>query len=135
MKAAPRESISIDGNSAKLRSRGSPCRVLMSQSKPSRQISPVWIVFSFTLLTAKAGFALRASSDWARCRSQTLDSLFAPGVRYQMTSTRPGSPATIHGITLVPLSVVGLTRIGADQVWPRLVDVASEIFAPSDQTT
>src|ERR1041384_7736343 len=67
--------------------------------------------------------------------SQTEFSSLVPGDRYQTMSTRPGSPATIHGIMFMPLSDAGLTRIGAVHDWPLLVEVAKEIFEPSDQTT
>src|SRR5262245_16388046 len=52
-----------------------------------------------------------------------------------MTSIRPGSPATIQGMMLVPVIDCGLTWAGAVQWFPRSVDAAILIFAPSDQTT
>ena len=49
--------------------------------------------------------------------------------------TRPGSPAAIHGIMLVPGSEGGLTCFGADQVLPQSVEVTIRICEPLDQTT
>src|SRR5215212_5718847 len=121
MKAAPFESTSIDGNSRKLRS---PGLVGRSQLRPRRQISPRCTTVSLTLFVVNVGDALSASIDCAMCMFQTPDALFAPGVRYQITSTRPGSPATTHGMMFVPVISAGLTRIGWDQLLPRSVEAA-----------
>src|SRR5919112_3732424 len=111
MKAAPFESMSTDGNSRKLRS---PGLVGRSQFNPRRQISPRCTTVSLTLFVVNVGDELSASMDCAMCMFQTLEALFAPGVRYQTTSTRPASPATTQGMMFEPVISAGLTRIGCD---------------------
>src|ERR1041385_6474127 len=51
-----------------------------------------------------------------------------------MTSTRPGSPATIHDIMFMPVISGGFTTAGAVQCSPRSVDAAILIVLPLDQT-
>src|SRR3712207_5052451 len=113
--------MSTDGNSRKLRS---PGLIGRSQFRPRRHISPRWTTVSLTSFVVKLGDVLSASIDCAMCMFQTLEGPFAPGVLYQTTSTRPGSPATTHGMMFVPVISAGLTRIGADQCSPRSVEVA-----------
>src|ERR1051325_2521721 len=67
--------------------------------------------------------------------SQRAFASLPPNVWYQMMSTRPGSPATIHGMIFMPVISGGFTNAGAVQCSPRSAEAAILIFEPSDQTT
>src|SRR2546427_8507284 len=66
--------------------------------------------------------------------SQRAFASFPPNVWYQITPTRPGSPATIHGMMFMPVIDGGFTIAGAVQCSPRSVEAAVLIVLPFDHT-
>src|SRR5437879_3054228 len=95
----PRGSMAAEKSSSMLRSSAFPA----VQPIPDSQMALSWLEWSDTVTTWKVGEASSAFRLWAA--NVFHGPVLVPGapafcVPYHTTHTRPGSPATTHGITV-----------------------------------